>query len=113
MHFRPIPLLALHLCPRRLGLRQPEGHVHGAVEVQSGRECGAGLLPLANRGIQHTEATVAVGLERAHAECFGQGQGLLVVGFGVRDIGGIGVGMDDAKLVQRERLAPAFLALPG
>ena len=43
----------------------------------------------------------------------GQGQGLLVVGFGLRDIGGIGVGMDDAKLVQRERLVPAFLLLPG
>ena len=41
------------------------------------------------------------------------GPGLLVVGFGRRDIGGIGVGMDDAKLVQRERLVPAFLALPG
>jgi hypothetical protein len=26
---------------------------------------------------------VAVGLERAHAECLGQGEGLAVVGFGV------------------------------
>ena len=51
-----------------------------------------------------TEPPVAVGLERAHAELLGQGQGLLVVGFGLRGIGRIGVGMDDAKLVQRERL---------
>ena len=51
--------------------------------------------------------------ERAHAEFLGQGQGLLVVGFGLRDIGRVGVGMDDAKLVQRERLVPAFLLLPG
>jgi hypothetical protein len=35
------------------------------------------------------------------------------VDFGRRDIGGVGVGLDDAKLVQRERLAPAFLELPG
>ena len=56
---------------------------------------------------------VAVGLERAHAEFLGQGQGLLVVGLGLRGIGGIGVGMDDAKLVPRERLVPTFLELPG
>ena len=54
-----------------------------------------------------------MGHERAHAQFLGQGQGLLVVGFGLRDIGGVGVGMDDAKLVQRERLVPAFLLLPG
>ena len=42
----------------------------------------------------------------------GQSQGLLVVGFGLRNVGRVGVGMDDAKLVQRG-LVPAFLALPG
>jgi hypothetical protein len=35
------------------------------------------------------------------------------VGCGRRDIGGLGVSMDDAKLVQRERLVPAFLLLSG
>jgi hypothetical protein len=64
-------------------------------------------------GVQPAQPEVAVGHERAHAEFFGQGQGLLVVGFGLRDIGRVGVGMDDAKLVQRERLVPAFLLLPG
>jgi hypothetical protein len=38
---------------------------------------------------------------------------LLVVGFGLRDIRRVGVGLDNAKLVQRERLVPAFLELPG
>ena len=33
--------------------------------------------------------------------------------FGLRGIGGIGVGMDDAKLVQCERLVPARLLPPG
>ena len=56
---------------------------------------------------------MAVGLERTHAQLLGQGQGLLVVGFGLLGIGGIGVGMDDAKLVQRVRLVPAFPELPG
>jgi hypothetical protein len=31
---------------------------------------------------------VAVRLERAHAECRGQGEGLLVVGLGLCNIGG-------------------------
>jgi hypothetical protein len=54
-----------------------------------------------------------VRLERAHAQLLGQGEGLLVMGFGLRDIGGIGVGMDDAKLMQRERLLTAGLLLSG
>ena len=63
------------------------------------RQRGAGLLPLAGRGVQRAKAQVAVGLERAHAEFLGQGQGLLVVGFGLCGIGRIGVGLDNAKLV--------------
>ena len=54
-----------------------------------------------------------MGLERAHAEFGGQGQGLLVVGFSLYGIGGVGVGLDNAKLVQRVRLVPAFLELSG
>jgi len=41
-----------------------------------------GLLVLPGRRIQHAQAAVAVGLEWAHAEFFGQGQGLAVVGGG-------------------------------
>src|SRR5262245_35032904 len=52
-------------------------------------------------------------LERAHAQLLGQGQGLLVLGFGQRDIRRVSVGIDDAKLMQRKRLVPAFLVLPG
>jgi len=54
-----------------------------------------------------------VGHERTHAKLVGQIQGLLVVGFCLCDIGGIGVGMDGAKLVQRKRLLPTFLLLSG
>src|SRR5262249_32603438 len=53
------------------------------------------------------------GLERAHAQFFGQGKGLAVVGFGLRGIGGIGGGIDSTKLVQCERLVPARLLLLG
>jgi len=56
---------------------------------------------------------VAVRLERAHAQLLGQGEGLLVAGFGLRAIGRVSVSMDDAKLVQRDCLVPACLLLPG
>src|SRR5215472_16540458 len=63
--------------------------------------------------IQGAETEVAVGLEGAHTEFVGQGEGLLVVGFGLRDIRGIGVGVDNAKLMQRVCLVSASLVLPG
>src|SRR5262245_66486179 len=64
-------------CPdqRCLHLRQPEGHVHDAIQVNGGGQLGASLLLLASCGIQRAEASVAVGLERTHAEFFGQGEG--------------------------------------
>src|SRR5262245_63695646 len=63
--FSPLPLL--YLRQRRFRLGQPEGHLHGTVEVDGSRKCRADLLPLAGRGIQHAQAAVAVGLEWAHA----------------------------------------------
>ena len=83
------------------------------VQLDGGSQLGAGLLPLASRGVQGSEAEMAVGLKGAHAECLGQGEGLLVVCFGLCGIGGGGMGLDGAQLVQRERLVPARLLLPG
>jgi hypothetical protein len=54
-----------------------------------------------------------MGLERTYAELLGEGQGVLVVGFGLRDIGRIGVGKDSAKLVQHQRLIAVVFLLPG
>jgi hypothetical protein len=56
---------------------------------------------------------VAVGHERAHAEFIGEGQGLLVMGFGLLGLGRVGVSIDDAKLVQRECLVGTLFVLPG
>ena len=36
------PLLSLHPCQRRLRLGQPEGHVHGAIKRDGGRQVSAG-----------------------------------------------------------------------
>src|SRR5215510_3096398 len=81
----------VHLCQCRLGLREPEGHVHRLVHLNSRRQLSAGLLRLASLCIQPAEPPVAVGLERAHAEVVGQGEGLAVIVFG---------------LLARQRLAP-------
>src|SRR5439155_21388040 len=51
--------------------------------------------------------------ERSYDEFVGHGRGLLVVGFGLRGIGGIGVSMDGAQLAECESFFPACLLLPG
>src|SRR5262245_16794543 len=68
-----------HLRQRRLGLRQPEGHPHVAIESDGGGQGSAGLLPLAMRNIQRAQSVVAVRLEWAHAQFLSQGEGLAVV----------------------------------
>ena len=44
---------------RRFGLGQPEGHVHGAVEIDGGRQAGAGLRTPSYLTIQHAKTTAA------------------------------------------------------
>src|SRR5262249_912766 len=111
---RHVPQSALlYLCRRCLGLWEPENHLHSTVHFESRRQCDPSLLALASLRIQHAEPPVAVRLERAHTQFVGQGKGLLVGGFGLLGIRGGGVGLDDAKLVQRERLRAAVLLLLG
>jgi hypothetical protein len=102
-----------HLGQHSFRLWEPESHLHGAVQLDSSGQRSAGLGAASSLGIQLPETQVAVRLERAHTEGLGQGQGLLVVGCGQHGIGRVGVGRDGAKLVQRERLDPALLPLPG
>ena len=47
--------------------------------------------------IQSAEAAVAVGLERAHAQLLGQGEGLAVVGFGQLGLWGLALHRNVAK----------------
>src|SRR5215475_4756814 len=41
------PLSLTELRQQRLGLGEPEGHLHGAIHLNGRRQRGAGLLPLA------------------------------------------------------------------
>src|SRR5262249_40875178 len=79
-----LPIASSHLCQCGFGLRQPEVHLHSAVQGDSSRQGVASLLTLCCLEIQRAEPAVAVGHGRAHAEFLGQGEGLLVVGFHLR-----------------------------
>src|SRR2546429_3737117 len=61
----------LYLGQRRLGLREPERHLHGTVHLHGRGQFSTGLLPLAGGRIQRAETPVAVGHERAHAQYLG------------------------------------------
>jgi hypothetical protein len=56
---------------------------------------------------------VAVRLERTHIEFLGQGEDMVVVGFGLSDLWGIAMRGDLAEEVQGIRLVAAFLMRTG
>src|SRR5215475_1540017 len=99
---------SLYLCQRRLGLKQPERHLHSAVHLVGRGQRGAGLLPLARRAIQRPEAAVAVRLERAHAQLLGEGQRLLVVSGSWFDLRGLVMPGDVAEEVERPGLVASL-----
>src|SRR5262245_23022160 len=88
-----------HLCPEL-----PERHLHSAVQVESDRQCSLCLLWPAQLDIQHAQAEVAVRLQRAHANLFGQGEGLAVVGFGLGNVRWIAMRGTVAQETVRMRL---------
>jgi len=70
--------MSLHLRQRRFRGREPEGHVHGTVQLDGARERGAGLCSTAGLAVERAETAVTVCLQRADAEFSGQGEGLLM-----------------------------------
>ena len=56
---------------------------------------------------------MAVGLERTHAECLGEGEGLLVVVYSGLDLRGLTPRCNVAKQVQGIHLIAAFLVRTG
>ena len=73
------PVEAPHL---RLGLLQPEPHVHLAVHRRRGGEVLLRLLALARAPVELAEAEVAVGDEGAHPELLGERERVTVVAVG-------------------------------
>ena len=77
-------------------------------------DSSARACSLAGRSwIQRAKATVAVGLERAHAQLLGQGEGLAVVGFGLLALRRLAPRRNVAEEAQGIRLVATFLVLTG
>src|SRR5262249_11515214 len=87
--------------------------VHGTIQRDSRGQRSAGLLPLASRGIQRAETAVTMGLERAHTQCLGQGQGLPVVGCGRLDMRRLAPRRNLAEEAQGIRLESPMLVRTG
>jgi hypothetical protein len=92
----------------RFCLRQPEGHVHAAVQVDGSGQCDPSLHRSPSLAVEFTKAVVAVGLEGAHAEFLGQGEGLAVVSFGFCSLHGLALCRNVAEAPQCPGLLPTF-----
>jgi hypothetical protein len=84
-----------------------------SVQIDGSSEISSCLLSLTNFGIQRAEAQVAMGLEWAHAECLGQGEGLTVVGLGYGSVWWIAPRRNVTQEAQGIRLGAPQLALMG
>jgi hypothetical protein len=102
-----------YLRQHSLYLGQPEGHLHGAIHFHGGGQLNAGLLLLTIRGVQPAEAIVSVGLERTHPQLFGEGEGLLVVGFGLLALQWLALCRNVTEEAQSIRLEATLLTLTG
>jgi hypothetical protein len=102
-----------HSSQRRLGLGQPERHVHGAVQLDGGRQFGTGLIQPAELGIEDTKAIMTMGQERAHAKFIGQGEYLLVTSFSLLALQRIAPHGNLAEEAQGIGLMAPFLVLAG
>ena len=107
------PWLTLCLCQGRLCLRQPESHLHGAVQCDGRGQFGARRLRAARLHIEGAQAQVAVRLQGTHAQLLSQGEGLAVVGFGRLALRRFAPRRNVAEEAQGIRLVAAFLVLTG
>ena len=68
---------------------------------------------MARLSIQRAETSIAVGLERARPQLLGQGEGLVVIGFGLIVLRGFALRRNLAQEVQGICLMAPFLMLAG
>ena len=106
-------LAPVQLGQRRRGVGEPKGHRHRPILLDGGGQVGASLGAASDHGIKPAEAKVAMGLERAHAQFLGQGEGLTEVGFGFFDMRGFATCGTLAEEAQGIGLVAPFLALTG
>src|SRR5262249_59120166 len=98
---------------RRLGLVQPEQHVHVAIHRRGSREVLAGFTALAGASVELAEPQVAVGQDRTHAQLVSDGHGLPVRGFGSFRIWWVAMRSDPAQSAERPRFLVPSLVVAG
>src|SRR6266545_159507 len=99
---------------RRLGLIQPESHVHLAVHRRGSREMFAGIATLfRGASVELAETQVAIGHDRTHAQFASEGHGLPVGGFSLFRIGWVAMCSDLAQSAERPRFLVPSLAVAG
>jgi hypothetical protein len=109
----PRPGVLSHLRQRRFRLGQPERHFPRPVQLDGGGQLGVGLSAASDLSIERPEAEVAVGLERAHAQLLGQGEGLAEVIAGLIALRRFAPRRNLAKKAQGICLVAAFLVCTG
>jgi hypothetical protein len=92
---------------RRLCLWEPQYHRHGAIHLDGCGQCCPGLLALAGGGVEGAEPQVAMRLQRTHPQ--GLGQGLAVMGGGLRDLRRLAPCRNVAEEAQGIRLTATLL----
>jgi hypothetical protein len=110
---QPLSRALLHLRQGGFRRREPERHLHGAIQLDGSGQFHARLVVPSGLPIELSEAQMTVSLERAHAEFLGQGEGLAVVVFSRLDLRGITPRRDLAEEAQGIRLVTPFLSLTG
>jgi hypothetical protein len=110
---RPLDALAHGLRQQSFRLGQPEGHVHGAVQLERRGQRGAGVGAPFQPDTEFPKASVAVRRERAHAKLLGQGEGLLLVGLGLVALRRLTPCGNLAERTQGIHLMATFLASTG
>src|SRR5262245_62125707 len=104
---------AVHLSQCGLCLREPEGHPHSAVHVDSRGQRHARLIQPLYLAVQRTKTAVAVGLERAHTQLLGECKGLPVIGFSLWGLRRRVLGCDLTKEPQGVSFVALCLMPPG
>jgi hypothetical protein len=87
----------LHLRQRRLGLRQPERHLHGPIQLNRGGQRSTRLYTASHLTIQRAEPETAVSRQWTHAELVGHDERVLIVGFGLFGLRGLAPRYDLAE----------------
>ena len=104
---------SLELAQGHLCLLRVEPHAHPAVHLDRGAQLLPGLWPPVHAPIEPTQAGMAVGSHRAHAEIIGQRERSMIVLLGLVRVRGGTAGIDVTEKLESSRLSAPEAAVRG